>query len=223
MFAAEWFRDYHEFHLHRNPTDHSQQLRLWDLDRGSSVLSREQSVELYRQAARILTLHYNWNSFEQIYPWHHAAGDFVAKKASGQMDLRLITVRDYRPVVSLRTEKREGKLLALIFFFLHLTIQMRLDRFDGVGEVGWADQFCIRAICTGFFDGLELGGKKTRKGIPAVTEILDLLRSFTKEEWLHFLGECLQTYTSSQDELYLIQQYGTAHLDGVQQALATLE
>ena len=75
MFAAEWFRGYHEFHLHRNPAGDSHQLCLWDLDRGSSFLSREQSVELYRQAARILTIYYDWSSFQQIYPWHHAGGD----------------------------------------------------------------------------------------------------------------------------------------------------
>ena len=79
MFVAEWFKGFHEFHLHRDDAARANRMLLWDMDRGSRYLPKRQCLELYRQAAKILTLYYDWNTSKQIYPWHHAAGDFVLK------------------------------------------------------------------------------------------------------------------------------------------------
>lgn len=223
MFVAEWFSGYYEFHLHLDRKDASYRLLLWDFDHDSRYLSREQSLELYRQAARILTLYYDWNSFRQIYPWHHAAGDFVVKVEKGRVDLRLITVRGYEPAVDFKSRKKSAKSLALILFFLQLTIQMRLDRLDGVGDVVWAEDYCLEGTGAGFFEGLASGDAKVRRDIPSVGEILDLLRSFTKEEWLHFLVELLERYNFSQEELSLISDHGENHIEYLQQVLTKLK
>ena len=222
-FVAEWFRGYHEFHLHREQPEDSYRLVLWDLDRGFRSLSADQELKLYRQAARILTLYYNWNNFRQIFPWHHAAGDFVLKEEGEKVDVRLVTVRDYAPVVDFRTGKREGKLLALILFFLHLTIQMRLDRLDGIGDVVWADDDCLEGVVAGFFEGLRQGDVRSRRGMPSVPEIQNLLRRFTNDEWMQLLVELLGTYKFSREEFSLIQEYWHAHLDKLQQVLAALD
>jgi hypothetical protein len=192
---------------------------LWDLDRGSRYLSEHQCVALYRLGAKILTLYYNWNNFKQIYPWHHAAGDFVLREREGAVDLRLVTVRDYAAVVDFKTGKKAGKLLALVLFFLHLTIQMRLDRLDGVGEVMWAEDICLEGVVPGFFEGLSGGQGGSRKGMPSPMEIHALLRNFTGEEWLQFLVELLETYNFSQEELSLIRDHGDEHIDRLQQVL----
>jgi hypothetical protein len=222
MFVAEWFSGYYEFHLHLDRKDRSYRVLLWDFDHDSCYLSREQSLELYRQAARILTLYYDWSSFKQIYPWHHAAGDFVVKVEKGRVDLRLITVRGYEPVVDFKSRKRAAKSLALILFFLQLTIQMRLDRLDGVGDVVWAEDYCLEGTVAGFFEGLASGDAKVRRDIPSVGEILDLLRSFTKEEWLHFLVELLEITNFSQEELSLISDRGENHIEYLQHVLAKI-
>jgi len=222
MYVAEWLRGYHEFHLHLDQQQGCYRLLLWDLDRGSRYLSRAQCLDLYRQAARILTAYYDWNTFRQVYPWHHAAGDFVLKEEGGEVEVRLITIRDYGPVVDFSTGKRAGRLLALILFFLHLTIQNRLDRLDGVGDVVWAADYCLEAVVAGFFEGLALGGDvKARRGMPPNEEILALLRSLVRDEWLQFMQEYLDTYTLSQEELSLIQENCDDHLDRLQQVLAT--
>jgi hypothetical protein len=195
MFVAEWFRDYHEFHLHRDQADGSSRMLLWDLGRGSRYLSKHQCVGLYRRGAKILTLYYNWNNFKQIYPWHHAAGDFVLKK-------------------------KAGKLLALILFFLHLTIQMRIDRLDGVGDVVWAEDYCLEGVVPGFLEGLAEGEGRDRREMPSALEIHALLRNFTGEEWMQFLVELLGTYNFSQEELALIRDHGDGHIDRLQQVLA---
>ena len=223
MFVAEWLSGYHEFHLHLDQKDRSYRVLLWDFDRDSRYLSREQSLELYRQAARILTRYYDWNSFKQIYPWHHAAGDFVVKVEEGRVDLRLITVRGYEPVVDFKSRKKSAKSLALTLFFLQLTIQMRLDRLDGVGDVVWAEDYCLEGAVAGFFEGLALGNARVRRGIPSEGEILDLLRSFTKEEWLHFLVELLETHNFSQEELSLISDHGEDHIEYLLYALKNFD
>ncbi len=222
MFVAEWFNDYHEFHLHRDQQDGSSRLRVWDLDGGSHCLSEEQSLEVYRQAARILTLYYNWNTCKQIYPWHHAAGDFVLKKDGDGVDLRLVTVRDYAAVVYFTTGKKAAKLLALILFFLHLTIQMRIDRLDGVGDVVLAEDYCLEGVVPGFLEGLTEGEGRGRRGMPSPLEIHSILRTFTGDEWLEFLVETLATYSFSQEELSLIRDHGDGHIDRLQQMLATV-
>ena len=220
MFVAEWFRDYHEFHLHRDQSDGSSRMLLWDLGRGSRSLSEHQCVVLYRLGAKILTLYYNWNNFKQIYPWHHAAGDFVLREEGDGVDLRLVTVRDYAAVVDFTTGKKAGKLFALILFFLHLTIQMRIDRLDGVGDVVWAEDYCLEGVVPGFLEGLTEGKGRSRRGMPSPWEIHALLRNFTGEEWLQFLVELLGTYNFSQEELSLIADHGDGHIDRLQQVLA---
>ena len=211
MFVAEWFRDYHEFHLHRDQADGSSRMLLWDLGLGSRYLSERQCVNLYRLGAKILTLYYNWNNFKQIYPWHHAAGDFVLRTKGDTVDLRLVTVRDYTAVVDFTTGKKAGKLFALILFFLHLTIQMRIDRLDGVGDVVWAEDYCLEGTVAGFFEGLTSGATKVRKGIPPAAEILDILRTFENEEWLSLLEEWKETYKPSEEELILVLEKAVDH------------
>jgi len=211
MFVAEWFRDYHEFHLHRDQADGSSRMLLWDLGRGSRYLSERQCVNLYRLGAKILTFYYNWNNFKQIYPWHHAAGDFVLREKGDTVDLRLVTVRDYTAVVDFTTGKKAGKLFALILFFLHLTIQMRIDRLDGVGDVVWAEDYCLEGTVAGFFEGLTSSATKVRKGIPPAAEILDILRTFENEEWLSLLEEWKETYKPSGEELILVLEKAVDH------------
>ena len=220
MFVAEWFRDYHEFHLHRDQADGSSRMLLWDLGRGSRYLSKHQCIALYRLGTKILTLYYNWNNFKQIYPWHHAAGDFVLREKEGTIDLRLVTVRDYTAVVDFTTSKKAGKLFALILFFLHLTIQMRIDRLDGVGDVVWAEDYCVDGVVSGFIEGLAEGEGRARRGMPSPLEIHTLLRKFSGEEWMQFLVELLETYTFSQEELDLIRDHGDGHIECLRRVLA---
>lgn len=78
MFLADWFQGYHEFHLSMDENG-SRKLVLWDTEKNPCHLSRLQAWQIYHQAARILALYYDIETFEQIFPWHHAAGDFVVK------------------------------------------------------------------------------------------------------------------------------------------------
>jgi hypothetical protein len=116
MFLGEWFDDYHEFHLSGQNAG-TRKIRVWDPAKNNLFLSETQATDLYRQAARILTWYYNMETCEQIFPWHHASGDFVIKTEGRNIDVKLITVRQYAVLFNY-SEKNAASLLesCLVFF-----------------------------------------------------------------------------------------------------------
>ncbi len=152
MFLADWFQGYHEFHLSvEKGAGHPLGLVVWNPDRPTRFLSDTQAAATYAQVARILTGYYDTRSFQQIFPWHHAAGDFVVRIRPEASEVRLVTARQYAPMV-------EGVSVfdALLFFLLNLSLRTRLDRLDGVGDVAWAADGCVAATLSGFLEGLTL-------------------------------------------------------------------
>ena len=160
MFLADWFQGYCEFHLSIDKEVGFQRLVMWDTDKGPQYLSRQQARHLYRQGAMILTLYYDIETFEQIFPWHHAAGDFVVRTQGDRLDMKLVTARQYAPMVD--PSAGVSVYEALLLFWLNLSVRMRLDRLDGVADVTWADSDCLGAMVEGFVEGLRI---KEQKGI----------------------------------------------------------
>lgn len=162
IFLGEWFEDYHEFHLAPDPTDKTLKIIVWDEAGGRFFLTAEQTKTLYAQAAKILTCYYNLMSFEQILVWHHAAGDFVVNLVNDRLRLKLVTVRRY--AVTFENQKQaettanDPQLLlqTLLVFFLKLSLQMRLDRLEGIGEMVWSDKAAVEASLTGFLEALSM-------------------------------------------------------------------
>ena len=173
MFLGEWFDDYHEFHISGKSSGNRHKICVWDEKNGRYFLTREQASSVYRQSARIMTCYYNVSSFEHISQWHHAAGDFIVKQENHNLDLKLITARGYVPLFQKPDDETSGTgsaeliLQALLIFLLKLSIRMRLDRIDGVGEIVWLDSFVVPSTVKGVFDGLA---KK-----PAVAEMPDAI------------------------------------------------
>ena len=217
LAVGEWFTGYHEFHLSRLEREGRARLLLWDSATGYRALNDIQSSSLYRQAARILTEYYDWNSFRQIYPWHHAAGDFVARVDGDEVGLRLITVRNYAPVVGYRTRKMAGKMLALLLFFVHLTLQMRLDRIDGVGETAWAGGTIVEDVTRAFLEAVSGKG-----GAPSPSALHEILCLFSDDEWRQLLAEVIGVYTFGPEELTLIHRHGVMHIQQLMQTLRSL-
>ncbi len=154
MFLGEWFDGYHEFHISRDPADNTKKIKVWNPERRGFYLSSRQSLELYRQASRILTCCYNVETTEQIFSWHHASGDFIIKLENETIDLKLVAVRHYDSVIKDMDTNIEVILNALLVFFLSLTIRMRLDRMNGVGKIVWSDDLTVPGTIRGFFEGL---------------------------------------------------------------------
>jgi hypothetical protein len=157
MFLADWFEGYHEFHLSIDPQTGGQGMVVWDTSTEPFFLSDRQQGTVYRRVAFSLTRAFNPYTTEQVYPWHHASGDFVLRTSGESLDIRLITVRQYAPTMGdgAGDLDPEARLTALLVFFLNLTIRNRLDRLDGTGPPAWADADAVPETINGFFDALD--------------------------------------------------------------------
>jgi hypothetical protein len=218
MFLGHWFDGYHEFHISRDPSDGKDKILVWNSSRSPHYLSLEQSADLYRQAARILTYYYMVESFEQISSWHHGAGDFVAKIDRTGLDVKLISVRGYAPLfanlVDPTNDEMDPELIlqTLLIFFLNLSVRMRLDRHDGVGELVWADSVAVKSTLDGFFEGLTL--KPTIASLPdSIETCFRYYLSICTREDLYELGNVvMKTYHQRAPELRVIQQHLKDHV-----------
>jgi hypothetical protein len=188
MFLGEWFSGYHEFHLTRSTPTGEQQLVLWDPENGSCVLARKHAEDLYRRAARILAHYFNPVTFECIGAWHHAAGDFVARRGGSGMDVRLVSVREYRPFLRLSPATSDAdsdirtRLEVLLLFLLQVSIRMRLDRLDGVGQIGWSGQEAVDGTVAGVVEAVA--DKPAPPGLSLAVLFRRYLAASTEEELL---------------------------------------
>lgn len=198
FLLEEWFEDFHEFHIAKS--EHGEErLKLWEYGKGDRFLSDEQSFEIYRQIAMILTLYYDIETCRMIFPWHHAAGDFIVKLADETpIDVRLTTVRGYDPFMEASDENMALPALALFYFLLHLSIQMRLDKLDGVGDIVWAEDKCVDATLAGFFLGIE-SKKAFRDYFGSHAEFLTLLRSFSMDDLATTFKPVVEQYEKTKD------------------------
>lgn len=212
MALTEWFEGYHEWHLSEGQGA-DMPICLWDRTGGRLYATRDEGFEILRQAAMILTLYYDPPSRSQIHPWHHAAGDFVVKMEGGKIDVRLTTARNYGPVIEFPDRQERHPWIPVFFFFLVMTIGIRLDKWDGVGEPAWAGDFSVPASVTGFFEAL--GTRESTAGCypGPPEEMLSLLKGFSLEE-LEALSDLLVDLCRERDEgdLALIRRNMASHI-----------
>ncbi|MFP5212633.1 MAG: hypothetical protein ACLGPL_04570, partial [Acidobacteriota bacterium] len=197
LFIAEWFEDYHEFHI--SLRDGEPAIKVWDLDRGEYYLSPPQTRSLYRKMAAAMTGYLDPATFSRIYPWHHAAGDFILRRDGDEIDVRLVTARGYEPLFPLGDDPDE-RWLALLHFFFNLTIRMRLDRLDGTGELAWAAPSSLEGVIAGFLEAWQWKVEAESAPLPSSEEILDLLRHLGAEEWLSMAEPILEIGAVEADE-----------------------
>ena len=205
MFIGEWFDGFYEFHLTREQENDKMGVVVWNDDGQSFLLNKEQIVALFENAARILTAYYNPFSFEHISSWHHAAGDFVVKIEKNFMAVKLITVRNYGPMINEPNADMRTVLEGLLIFLLNLSIRIRLDRIDGVGEYAWANEWALKGVVRGFFNGLS--DQKNLQRIP--TELIfgfkKYLSSFNKEHFMEWATNLIDNFNPDTPGLDLIK------------------
>ncbi len=191
MFLAEWFTGFFEFHLTACP-DAKGRPAVWTPS-GPRPLDAGQTRSLYREAAGLLTGYYDVLSTEQILDWHHAAGDFIVRPHDGgDMELRLITVRRYGPLIAGAEPEFDTVLLGAALFLVHTSLRMRLDRCDGIGETLLAGPETIAPVVEGFFDALA--GKVRRGQIPdeLASAVAVYLGGLTVEDLAPMISACIQ-------------------------------
>ncbi len=223
MFLGDWFDGFHEFHLTRRSGSDEPAIVVWDGAATPGLLSETQAASLYRNAAMILTACYDPITSSQIFPWHHAAGDFVVRVQAEGVAVRLITVRDYVPMPGCAAEPdNERSLLeALVVFFIHLSLRMRLDRLDGVGEMAWASDRCLAPMVDGFFMGLDLTARMN--GFPETFH--DTLRHFYNHHDDNSLLTSARRVTETffdqrTEERRLVDRHLAGHINDLRRLLA---
>jgi hypothetical protein len=228
MFLGEWLNNYYEFHISRDPADNQNKIVVWDSKRGNYFLSANQSLNLYSQAAGILTSYYNLVSFERICSWHHAAGDFVICRENEKIALKLITVRRYASTYKNTDDLKNAEnnaefiLQALLVFFLDLCLKMRIDRLDGVGDIVWADNTAVQGTLIGFLNALDL-----KADVPAFPDtplrcFYQYLSLCSKTD-LHELSKAIvKTFNPDAEEVDVIKQHLDNHVDFLRHCIGQL-
>jgi hypothetical protein len=216
MFLADWLEGFYEFHHSYDPVDGTRKLILWDGSPRPKYLSSRQARQAYLQISKILTLYYNHLSYEQIFPWHHGAGDFVVKVDGEEIEVRLVTVRQYGSLMDPSEMPIEE---ALLFFFLNLSLRMRLDRLDGVGEIVWAEDECLAMTWEGF---LKAFLTKEKEGVLPPRFQKTFLKWFShlsQEDLKERFSALLESYDPAAPDLSVISQQLVPHIKGVYELL----
>ncbi|MFO7554501.1 MAG: hypothetical protein R6W88_04785 [Desulfobacterales bacterium] len=229
MFLGEWFEGFNEFHISIDPDDKKYKMVVWDHEQGNFFLTTQQTIDLYRQAAKILTCYYNIETFEQIFSWHHGAGDFVLKCQKDDIEVKLVTVRQYRSmfedIIASEHIDPDAELImeALLVFFLNMAIKMRIDRLDGVGDIVWSDDAALKGILKGFFEGLVL-----KPEISVFTEPLNdcfrqHLLSCRRADFFDLNQALVSTYPLKAPEVPVIRRHLGRHVEDLYNAIRQLE
>ena len=219
MFLGEWFEGFDEFHISRDPDDKTNKIRVWDSETGGFFLTPDQVKTVYTQAAMILTCYFNIHTFEQIFSWHHAAGDFVLRRQEDTIDVRLITVRKYLPLFYNQVSDESMLLNALLLFFLNLSVRMRLDRVDGVGEIVWSDDAAVAGTVKGFFIGLSrIMQSRSHRGTLSV-DFKKHLMNFTAKDLLYLLRGIVDNYHLHSPDVPVVKKHLKKHAEVLHRAI----
>lgn len=180
FILEEWLDGYHEFHFTYNDQNELY-LNLWEFGSGYRALSKKQAFSIFKEISKILTLYFDTSDFSQINSWHNSAGDFIAKIYKNNVKVKLTTVREYKPLIYFKNSEHKNLIIALIYFFLNMSLMIRIDKIDGVKDNIWLDDFCIKASFKGFLDALKIKKKDTLFH-DLDNRIIKTLQSFNKEE-----------------------------------------
>jgi hypothetical protein len=219
-FLAPWFEGFHEFHL-TSLERGRQAVTVWDGAPNPTVLNNAQADALLEGAARIITTAVNPHTLANIFPWHHAAGDFVVRLgAGGHPQVRLITVRDYQPLLP-PTQGEDGAgddaplerlLYALLLLVIQTAVRLRVDRLDGVGEIAIYPDSVVGAICRGCLDGI--GHMCRRWNLPPDLELAarEYLSTPSLEELSQLSAAVAGGFASASPERKAFAPYLKAHV-----------
>ncbi|MBW1720940.1 MAG: hypothetical protein JRJ78_02635 [Deltaproteobacteria bacterium] len=181
VLLSQWFEDFHEWHF-CGDKDQADSILIWDLEAGYRRASQGERHEIIRAASRILTLYFDPETYAQILPWHHGGGDFVVRSERVGIQVRLVTARGYQPLIGSAAKEGLSPPEALLLFFLDMTVRMRLDKFEGLGEAVWASDGILPSVILGFLEGLKQMKGEGRIAGDLVDRVVRMLSSLRKED-----------------------------------------
>ena len=219
MFMAQWFSGFWEFHLTGDP-EPGGRLAVWT-PTGPQRLDAAQTRSLYREAAGLLTDYYDVFTTEQILDWHHAAGDFIVRPlGDGRVEMRLVTVRRYGPLLPKTSADLSTVLLGASLFLAHTSLRMRQDRCDGVGRPVLASPDVIAPTVEGFFHALKR--KRTRGEIPGelAAAVVAYFRGLTAQDLVPMITAFIEGRPAGDPTRRLMAEAAAVHAAELQRILA---
>ncbi len=221
MFLGEWFRGYHEFHVANSVNKNQSVFSLWDTDNGYSEFPEPVALQLIERVSYILGYFFNLGTFQEIYPWHLAAGDFIAKLTPSP-DVKLITVRQYGSRVSFLDDSHKNLEDALLIFLANLTIRARIDRIDGIGEFIWLPGQFVKSIVTGFLKSMVTKEQEKCRSYEFLKKIIKTLETRTIEHWSQLFIQTIESYDQSAPDFEIIKENLVDHVFDVYQTCQNL-
>ena len=215
FFLGEWFGGYKEFHITNDRG--KREIALWEGDGTCQYIPEAQALPIYKEVSRILTYYYNIETFEQISPWHHAAGDFIAKKETDGFTVRLVTVRGYQPLTEFcPNEKQDEKrkkahiLPSLLIFFTKLSLKIRIDRLNGQGEYCFLSDKIIGATVDGFLETLDEKSENYNYG-DLKNIFIGFFKQFDTEQLMSMVNNIADSEEFNETEKQLLIKNSNAH------------
>jgi hypothetical protein len=215
FFLGEWFDGFLEFHI--SDSTGEDRVALWASNGDIQYISLEKASIIYEQISNILTTYYNVETGEQIFPWHHGAGDFVVNPLEEGLPVKLITVRGYKPLMEFDPDGLGpgGRILpALLFFFLNLTLRMRLDRMDGVGKVAFLGEIVLKASVNGFLRGLDekAGQALNIEGVEGLKQVfIAFMAGFSQDQIEGVLTSLVDEWPDNASERAMAWEHLNSH------------
>ena len=223
FILGRWMTGFNEFHL--TGDEGHQQVVVWEPDDVHVYYSLEEAKSIYAKAAEILTGFYDLETGSQIFPWHHAAGDFIVKGGNGGFDLSLVTIRGYGSLSPFEPDTDDPAahiLPSLFFFFLHMTFWLRLDRLDGVGDLVLAEDRVIPEIVSGFLKSLDeksdgsAGHENLRSGF------VRFFLQFGLAQLVELCEKVVPSYPALPEETRLLMKNSTGHCSILESAVKSV-
>lgn len=211
LFIGEWFEDFHEFHLTRLNDNGEVSVVVWDMDNGLRLLSVDESRGIYRRVAYILTSYFDFTDYREIFPWHHAAGDF-AVRIGADMDVKLVTVRQYVPRIVSEKDFKLDLYEAMLLFLCNLSMRNRIDRLDGVGDMAWAPVSILHATVEGFLESLESRQMSGETGEGFYEGFLSICRKLDLIAWTQLFDGTLESFNSEAPDFGVIEENLPEHI-----------
>jgi hypothetical protein len=212
LFVGQWLEGYHEFHLSSQGDGDETAIEVWDTSAGHFTLAQDIACELFKQAAFALTYYYDVATFREVFPWHHASGDFVVKASENVIDVKLVTVRQYASRVVFTDDLPEHHITACLAFFANLTVRMRLDRLDGTGDVAWADEACVQGTVQGFFDGLREQVREGRCERDFIRLLFNTLQDMSLADWAELFRDVVESYDANAPDMPVVRENLVEHI-----------
>ncbi len=211
FFLGEWLDGFKEFHATEDQG--RKQISIWESDGKQHYISETNALPVYQEISRILTYYYDIETFQQIFPWHHAAGDFIIRQEDGKIHVRLITIRGYGSLTPFGTNEADKKkhiLPSLLFFFLNMTLRIRLDRLNGISRMVMLDKQIINSTIEGFLSALD--EKSLIYDFGDLRSIfIEFFRQFNLEQIRGLLENILEDCYPDKSEIAIIEENFESH------------